>query len=140
MRSISIHTDGASRGNPGPAAIAYTIQGLKELLVERFESIGKTTNNQAEYRAMVAALEYLITNNISDSTIQCYSDSELMVKQIQGVYKVKDALLKPHYEKILGYINQLQKSGNTIEFNAVRREANRRADYLANCALDNVLP
>jgi ribonuclease HI len=140
MLHIAIHTDGASRGNPGPAAIAYTIEGLKEIAVEHFENIGHATNNQAEYRAMVAALEYLIKNNVSDSSIKCYSDSELLIKQIQGVYRVKDSLLRPYYQQILGYINQLQNNGNTVEFNAIRREANQRADYLANRALDNVIP
>lgn len=138
MQKITVHTDGASRGNPGPASISFVVAGAVELPIEKYQSIGSTTNNQAEYQAMKAALELLIDKKIEQASISCYSDSELMVKQINGQYRVKDQLLLPHFQAIKGYISELENAGNTIEFIAVRREQNKRADYLANCALDGV--
>lgn len=137
MQTITVYTDGASRGNPGAAAIAFVIEGLQELPVELYRAIGTTTNNQAEYQAMRAALEHLVGTAMSNASVICYSDSELMVKQIRGEYRVKDELLKPHYQAIIGFCKELHSRGVTLEFVAVRRERNKRADYLANCALDN---
>lgn len=136
MQKITVYTDGASRGNPGPASIAYVINGLAET-IEYYSPIGSTTNNQAEYQAMKAALERLLVAGVQGSAIMCYSDSELMVKQINGIYRVKDQQLLPHFQAIVSSIAKLKRKNNSIEFIAVRREENKRADYLANCALDN---
>jgi len=136
MQKISVHTDGASRGNPGPASISYVINGISDV-IEHYQKIGITTNNQAEYQAMKAALERLLVSELSNSEIICYSDSELMVKQINGIYRVKDQQLLPHFQAITSSIAKLKTNNNSIEFIAVRREQNKRADYLANCALDN---
>lgn len=138
MANITLHTDGASRGNPGAAAIAYTISGLPEK-IEHAEKIGVTTNNQAEYQAMVAALGALEKLDLKDSTIECFADSELMIKQINGEYRVKDELLRPHFLAIKKLIASLEVSGNLITFTAVRRADNKRADELGNMALDGLL-
>lgn len=136
MSAITIHTDGASRGNPGAAAIAYVIQPTDGAAIEHAETIGQTTNNQAEYRAMVAALERLSELAPSHAAIEIFSDSELMVRQITGVYKVKDALIRPHHQQIMTLISGLKARGNDLEFTAIRRHLNERADELANQALD----
>ncbi|MBI4948455.1 ribonuclease HI family protein [Candidatus Berkelbacteria bacterium] len=137
MQEIIIHTDGASRGNPGNAAIAYVIEGLANHDIEFGEKIGITTNNQAEYQALVAALSAVNEHLLSDYNIKCFADSELMVKQLNGQYKVKDMLLKPHFDAIIDLKNKLVAKGNTVTFTAVRRSDNARADKLGNIALDS---
>lgn len=139
MAKITIHTDGASRGNPGAAAIAYVIERPEEELIEHAETIGSTTNNQAEYQALVAALEKLISLEPTKQEIECLADSELIVKQVRGEYKMKNVELRPHYEQILDFVSQLKKAGNKVTFTAVRRAANKRADALCNHALDGDL-
>lgn len=134
--NLSVHTDGASRGNPGAAAIAFVINGLPEGKVEYKETIGTYSNNQAEYRAMLSALEKLIELEIKNSDISFFSDSELMVKQIKGEYRVKDINLKPLFDRVLGNCAKLEDDGNQLQFNAIRRELNKDADRLANIALD----
>ncbi len=136
MLEIVVHTDGASRGNPGPAAMAYTISGIDESRVELKKQLGTTTNNQAEYQAMVAATDYLADNVLESATISFFADSELMIKQLRGEYRMKDALLRPHYEKILSNIRTLNNRGVYTSFTAVRRAENKRADELCNLALD----
>jgi len=135
---ITIHTDGASRGNPGAAAIAYVIEGLPER-IEQARTIGTTTNNQAEYQALLAALTKLADMGPTSQDIECIADSELMIKQLRGEYRVKDELLRPHYQAILTLVRQLEVDGNTFSFTAVRRAQNKRADQLANLALDGQL-
>jgi len=133
---VSIHTDGASRGNPGQAAIAFVIEGLPLGRVEYKKTIGIFSNNQAEYRAMLAALEKLVELGLKDSEILFRADSELMIKQIKGEYRVKDANLRPLYEQVMMHLGELKASGNQLQFVAVRRELNKDADRLANEALD----
>lgn len=136
MQEVSVFTDGASRGNPGRASIAYVIKGLADQDIEHYEAIGQTTNNQAEYRALVAALECLSQKAVTQSDIQIFSDSELMVRQIIGEYKVKDPNLRPHFQRAQTLIGTLESSGCSVSITAVRRERNQRADQLANIALD----
>jgi ribonuclease HI len=136
---ITIHTDGACRGNPGAASIAYVITGLEEQPIEYAKPIGTTTNNQAEYQAMRAAVERLAEVNPSGESIEIYSDSELMIRQLTGVYRVKDPLIRPWYEEITGMLSSMKAQGNTFELTAIRREHNKRADELANMALDGQL-
>ncbi|MEK7534941.1 MAG: ribonuclease HI family protein [Patescibacteria group bacterium] len=134
--NITVHTDGASRGNPGAAAIAFVISGLPDGKVEYKEAIGIYSNNQAEYRAMLSALERLLELGIKDTVISIFSDSELMVKQIEGEYRVKDINLKPLFSQVSNHRVRLESKGNQLQFTAVRRELNKEADRLANIALD----
>lgn len=133
---ITVHTDGASRGNPGAAAIAFVISGLQDGKVEYKEAIGVHSNNQAEYRAMLSALGRLVELEIKDADISIFSDSELMVKQIKGEYRVKDVNLKPLFDQVSSHCARLETSGNQLQFTAIRRELNKDADRLANIALD----
>lgn len=138
MSAITIYTDGAARGNPGPASIAYVIKN-GEAVIEFAEPIGETTNNQAEYRALRAALTRLVAEMPKARVVECFSDSELMVKQLLGQYRVKDQNLRPQFEAIQSLVTELERAGNAVEFTAIRREKNRRADELANMALDSKL-
>jgi ribonuclease HI len=127
-----ICTDGAARGNPGPAAIGVTIEDERGRLRARISrSIGVTTNNQAEYQAIIAALEKAIS--LGARHVELRSDSELVVKQINGNYKVKKIALRPLYQKVVQLIGSLE--GFTIA--CIPREQNKEADRLANKALDS---
>jgi ribonuclease HI len=124
--------DGASRGNPGPASYAVVLRDpAGKVVLELAKNIGRGTNNVAEYFALLAALDYATTHGIAALRIR--SDSELLVRQMQGRYKVKSADLKPLHERAAKLARQLQYF--VIEH--VRRELNRDADALANVALDS---
>jgi len=124
--------DGASRGNPGPASYAVVIRDpAGKVILELAKRLGRETNNVAEYYALLAALDYAVSHGISALRIR--SDSELLVRQIQGRYKVKSPELKPLHERATKLARQL--SYFAIEH--VRREQNRDADALANLALDS---
>jgi ribonuclease HI len=131
---LTVYTDGASRGNPGPAAYAYVIARGSELLAEEAGCLGEMTNNQAEYTALVRALEHALELGPEDRVV-LHSDSELMVKQLNGEYRVKNEELKPLYEQALRLRRQFQKP---VSFRHVRREYNKRADELCNEALDGL--
>ena len=133
---ITVNTDGASRGNPGKSAIAYVIKGISDEVIEFAKVIGETTNNQAEYQALIAALEKILEENVKNSNIVFNLDSELVVKQIEGLYKVKNAQLKPVYDDATSLIKNIEHNGNLTSFVAIRRENNKRPDELANLALD----
>lgn len=136
MNQIVIHTDGASRGNPGEAAIAVVIDGLPDGVLEFKRAIGIYSNNQAEYRALLLALEKLVELDLKDAEINFMADSELMIKQIKGEYRVKDANLRPLFDQAISHCQALRAGGNELQFTAIRRERNTRADRLANAALD----
>lgn len=124
-----IYTDGASQGNPGPAAIGGTIKDDKgRTLASISQGIGRATNNQAEYRALIAALEKAISLGVSETDV--YSDSELIVRQINGSYRVKNALLKPLYQRV----KQLQSQLDGFTITHIPREQNVEADNLAGAA------
>jgi ribonuclease HI len=124
--------DGASRGNPGPAAYAVVIRDAEgKLVLELAKKFGRDTNNVAEYYALLAALDYATTHSIAALRIR--SDSELLVRQMQGRYKVKSANLKPLHERASILSRQLKY----FAIEHVRREQNRDADALANIALDS---
>jgi ribonuclease HI len=131
---LVIHTDGASRGNPGPAAFAFTIARDGAPLIEEAGCLGQMTNNQAEYTALVRALEHAIQLG-QENTLQIHSDSELMVNQMCGVYQVKNPDLRALYNQA----RQLSSRFVRVNFHHVRRERNRRADELCNEALDGEL-
>lgn len=126
-----IHTDGGARGNPGPAAIGGVVKDAdtgKE--IEFSEYIGVATNNQAEYQSLLHAVR--IAEKLKAQSVTCYLDSELIVKQLNREYRVKDPTLGDLYIKIWNII----KSFNTAKFIHVRREQNKHADRLVNRALD----
>jgi ribonuclease HI len=124
--------DGASRGNPGPAAYAVVMRNPEgKIVLELAKKIGRETNNVAEYYALLAALDYAASHGIQSLRIR--SDSELLVRQMQGRYKVKSADLKPLYERAFRLTRQLRY----FAIEHVRRELNRDADALANVALDS---
>jgi ribonuclease HI len=129
---VIIHTDGASRGNPGPAAFAYTIARPGQPLFEEAGRLGQMTNNQAEYIAFVRALERAAVLGVT-APVLLKSDSELIVKQMRGEYRVKNEELRPLYEQASRAAAAL-KGGVTFEH--VRREQNKRTDELCNLALD----
>lgn len=129
---VKLFTDGGARGNPGPAAIgAVASMNEGEELFRISEYIGDTTNNIAEYRALEAALTSLIGNKYTGE-VQANLDSELVVKQINGEYRIKNASLLP----IFNNIKQLSRNFEKITFQHVRREQNKIADMLVNKALD----
>jgi ribonuclease HI len=129
-RVLEIHTDGASKGNPGPAAIAavFRQKGGADLCALS-EAIGRATNNVAEYRAVVAALERCSEWGIGK--VQLYVDSELVARQLQGVYRVKSADLRPLFQQAVF----LSRGLDSFSVKHVPRERNAHADYLANRAL-----
>ncbi|MBA7621443.1 Bifunctional protein [subsurface metagenome] len=131
IKRAIICADGAARGNPGPAAIGATIKDEQGKLVASIsQRIGTTTNNQAEYKAIITALEKAIS--LGAKHVELKSDSELVVRQISGKYRVKNANLKPLYQKVKQLIVSLE--GFTIAH--IPRQQNREADRLANRALD----
>ena len=130
---VILNVDGASRGNPGPAAIGVTIKDEEcRLLAIISERIGTTTNNQAEYKALIAGLQKAIL--IGAQRVSVNSDSELVVKQLQGSYRVNKAELKPLFELVKRLICSL----SYFEINYIPREQNLEADKLANKALDGL--
>ncbi|MFC2001784.1 ribonuclease HI family protein [Chloroflexota bacterium] len=132
-KKLTLWVDGAARGNPGPAAIGATIKDEQgRLMASLSQCIGTTTNNQAEYRAVIATLEKAI--NLGAKEVTLNSDSELVVKQINGQYRVKKATLKPLYQKA----KQLLASLEAYTVTHVPREQNTEADKLANKALDSI--
>jgi ribonuclease HI len=133
---LTIHTDGASRGNPGPAAFAYVIAREGEPPVEVAGCLGRMTNNQAEYTALVRALEHASRLG-TQHRVTVHSDSELLVKQMRGEYKVKDAGLRELYEEASDLADRF---AHRPRFVHIRRALNARADELCNLALDGLLP
>jgi len=124
--------DGASRGNPGPASYAVVIRDASgKIVLELAKRLGRETNNVAEYYALLAALDYAASHGITALRIR--SDSELLVRQMQGRYKVKSPELKPMHERASKIARQLAY----FAIEHVRREQNRDADALANVALDS---
>ena len=127
---VSIFIDGASRGNPGDAAFAFVIQRDGEEAIEASGCIGKATNNAAEYTALIQALQKAVALGVKDVLI--HSDSELLVNQMNGGFRVKNPNLRSFYEQAC----DLRKQFNRVNFVHVPRERNTRADYLCNMALD----
>jgi len=128
------YSDGGARGNPGPAGIGAVIKkindGQESTEKELKEYIGEATNNQAEYRAVIMAIEYLV--EIGAKRVECVLDSELVVRQLKQEYKVKDSELAKLFLKVWNLMTKLEK----VEFRHVRREYNKEADRLVNEAID----
>lgn len=126
-----IYSDGGSRGNPGPAAIGFIIQEHSgQTLFEEGRFIGTTTNNIAEYTAIAQALKKAL--ELKGREVVCYLDSELVVKQINGAYRVKDENIKKYYQQICRLLPLFEK----VIFEHVLRNKNKAADRLVNVALD----
>lgn len=126
---FTAHIDGASKGNPGPAGIGYSIEKDGVILEEYSEFIGETTNNTAEYRALLAALRRL--KELGGREVTVFSDSELMVRQINGLYKVKNQNLQQLHHNAIHSIREF----DSFRILHVPRGQNSHADGLANRAL-----
>ncbi|MDD3480760.1 MAG: ribonuclease HI family protein [Patescibacteria group bacterium] len=132
MKKLIINTDGGARGNPGPAGIGVVFSDEKGEKIATFrEYIGEATNNIAEYKALILALEK--AKDFEAEEIECRLDSELVVKQLRGEYKVKDEKLKELYARV-----QELAFFKPIKYVHVRREKNEEADALVNEAIDEV--
>lgn len=128
--SYKLFSDGGARGNPGPAAIGAVLYEDNKIIGEVSEYIGETTNNQAEYQAILAGLELALKNKIKK--LDCFLDSELVVEQLNKNYKVKNKELAKLFVQVWNLTLQFEK----ISFSHVRREHNKEADKLVNQALD----
>jgi probable phosphoglycerate mutase len=126
-----LSTDGGARGNPGPAAYGYVLEAEDgTVLAARGETIGVATNNVAEYRALIAGLEKALELAVGE--VEVVSDSELLVKQMTGEYRVKNEALR----RLSLEAARLAREIGTVTYRAVRREHNELADRLVNEALD----
>ncbi len=143
MDKIIINTDGGSRSNPGPAAIGGVFYDQNGKEIHSFKKfIGRATNNEAEYQAIIMALDILVKskwfseNNIAEKEVVCRLDSQLVVEQINGNYKIKQDHIKLLVAQMREMINQMKLN---ISFVYVPREENKAADKLVNQALDEEL-
>ena len=136
---IIIHTDGGARGNPGPAAIGITAKARDKTLFEISEYIGQQTNNVAEYTAVIHALHHLNEHPVSADNCSFVLDSELIVRQIVGQYRVKEPHLQTLVNQVHSLIKELKDKGllKNIIFRHVKRAENKLADQLVNQALDS---
>jgi ribonuclease HI len=134
---LIIYTDGASRGNPGLASYGFTISNEDGGLVyEEGKYIGVTTNNVAEYQAVLSALEYVKESVPRVSEIAFFADSRLVVEQLSGRFKIKSL----HLLELIKQIRRLQETFPKVTYTHVFREKNTAADALANKALDQRIP
>lgn len=137
MDKLIVHIDGGARGNPGPAALGVVVADAQgKVLGEYAQALGVKTNNEAEYSAAIFALEKIKARwgkqKIKEISIEVYSDSQLLVEQINGRYKIVNSKLVPLFLKLWN----LKTEFGEVVFNQVSREANEEADRLVNQALD----
>jgi ribonuclease HI len=131
MMAIVAYIDGGARGNPGPAGYGVRIEDEQGSLINEFNGfIGNSTNNVAEYNGLLAALRY--AQQHGHRSLRIRSDSELLVKQMRGEYRVKNAGLQPLHQQARAIADSLER----VVFEHVRREQNKDADRLANLAMD----
>jgi ribonuclease HI len=135
MSTIHIYTDGGARGNPGPGAAAFIIKRSGKIIASSAKSLEYTTNNIAEYTALLMAVEWLAENKdkIKNDTLLFFLDSLLVVNQLNGVYKVKDEKLKKYYIKIKSTIDNMQ---NAVNIRHITREKNSEVDAIVNKIYD----
>jgi|SRR5581483_10406082 len=134
---LIVHCDGGARGNPGPAAIGVTIEDAQGKLIHQFgKRIGETTNNVAEYTAVIEALDYIAKELHvgKQDSISFHLDSQLVVSQLNGIYRVKDPKLRMLLLRVREKEGVL---GIPISYRHIPREQNRGADKMVNAALDN---
>jgi ribonuclease HI len=132
---ISVFTDGGSRGNPGISGFGVVVKADNKTIYRESKNLGIKTNNEAEYYALISAITWLVNEKPDGNKIEFYADSELMIRQVQGIYKMKAINLKPLLSQVTTLLAQL-----TIpyEFHSIRRELNTEADKLANQAMDKI--
>jgi ribonuclease HI len=130
---VTVNVDGGARGNPGPAAIGVVLRDDGEVLEEVGETIGEATNNVAEYRALLRGIELAATRGASE--LELIGDSELVVRQVEGRYKVKNAGMKELHEEVKRALREF----DSWSIRHVRRAENADADRLVNQALDGAL-
>jgi len=131
-KSVNIFIDGASRGNPGPSGIGIVFCDSENKIIKKlFKFIGNTTNNVAEYSALVYAMQEALIDRYDDVKVK--SDSELLTKQLTGEYKVKNDNLRPYYDMF----QHIARGFSGVEIISIRREDNSAADKLANKAIDS---
>jgi len=131
---VTMFTDGGARGNPGPAAIGVVIKNHKGDVIQRTgKYIGESTNNDAEYKALLDGVTSL--KEMGATKVKCFLDSELVVKQMNGLYKVKNQNIKTLWSKI----KIIEKSFEEISYHHVKREKNMEADSIVNEVLDSAL-
>ncbi len=135
LNQLWIYSDGASRGNPGPAAIAVKLVDKDGLVVKRLSKfLGRRTNNEAEYEALIAALQ--LANDYTEGYVHCFLDSELIVKQLNGKYRVRSLRLERLWKKV----RELQQQFYRVTFNHVSRTDKNigEVDKVANRILDKI--
>ena len=133
---INIYTDGGSRGNPGPSGYGLVVyDNLKKVIYQESKFLGVKTNNEAEYLALLASLDWVKKNQemYQINKVNFFADSQLLVRQLQGKYKVKAPNLKDLFIKSQQLLNQINLD---YQFNDICRELNTLADKLANQAMD----
>jgi ribonuclease HI len=131
VAKVTVNVDGGARGNPGPAAVGVVLRdGNDEVLEERGETIGRATNNVAEYRALLLGIEMAAAHGASE--LELIGDSELVVRQVEGKYKVKDATMRELHSEVKRALQPFEN----WSIRHVRRERNADADRLVNEALD----
>lgn len=132
---VKVYVDGASRGNPGPAGVGIVLSDQEgKILREHHEFLGNNfTNNQAEYLALIKALE-ICSSLFPKGILHIFSDSELLIKQLNGQYKVRSQKLKQLFREV----KQREKNFSKVYYHHVDRELNKKADELANKALEEI--
>jgi len=130
---VSLYTDGGARGNPGPAGIGVVIKNKGgQTIKEIGKFIGNTTNNEAEYRALIEGLVACLDKTISE--VGCYSDSKLVVNQLNGDFKVKNAKIRTFYKEV----KRLERNFDKVTYTYIPRDKNTEADSLVNEVLDSL--
>lgn len=129
---LTLNTDGGSRNNPGKAAIGFVVRANDEILASEKKFIGIATNNEAEYQAMLSGVQYVKNFYPECDELVIYSDSELMVKQLRGEYKIREMHLKTYADAIKELFTLFKK----VHLNHILRGENKLADKLVNQALD----
>lgn len=130
---LTVHCDGGSRGNPGPAAYGFVVRNENSIIHRQGGYMGITTNNQAEYEAVIQALTYIVSSNLSPTSISFNLDSQLVVNQLNGLFKMKSPALRIKLLKI----KQLEQTLNApVTYTHIYREYNKDADAEVNKALD----
>jgi len=133
IRHLNIYIDGGARGNPGPAGIGVVLSDISGRIVKRTAKyIGKTTNNVAEYKALIVGLKQARNLNVEEIVIN--TDSELLARQLAGEYKVKSEALKELYIEIMQSLEWFAE----VRVNKILREENKEADKLVNKAIDSM--
>ena len=138
-KRLSIYCDGGARGNPGPAAIGFVVYKDRKIIHKSSKKIGETTNNVAEYQAVIAALEWLKENyatmRLRDYATDFYLDSQLIVNQLNGNFKIKNSNLQ---KLIVRAKNLERKINGKISYSYISRQKNKIADALVNQALNGL--